>query len=412
MSTHNKTAQDSFAGLPAPSDKTNHSNEYTPPYGNLTKLNTARTLIDGVGEENLADIAREYLDLLDSSGAIYEVNGDYANGIFASGWCQFMDSASRKLCKTDDNTAALNGGRWLCHESCWNEASKVSMETAQPTDIECQGGINLYAVPVIAGDKIVGAMNFGYGDPPTDKIKLNELAETFKVDVGELLNLANSYVSRPQHIIDVAKRRLKLSARLVGQIIHGKMAEHALRESEQRFRGAFETAAHGIALTSLDGKFFKINRSFCQIVGYSESEMLNIDFQSITHPEDLDTDLNLVEQILAGTVPTYQLEKRYIHKNGHVVWVLLSVALVKNSDNLPAYFVAQAHDITDKKMASDLLKKAKNDLELQAKCITRLKNRFIDEVDHDVLFEDLLLDALNSMTYRLKPVGCYWAKAH
>ncbi|MFX5801241.1 PAS domain S-box protein, partial [Acinetobacter baumannii] len=79
------------------------------------------------------------------------------------------------------------------------------------------------------------------------------------------------------------------------------------RESEQRFRGAFETAAHGMALVSPEGRWLRVNRAICEMVGYSEAELLVIDFQTVTHPDDLDADLAYVQAMLAGEIPTYQM---------------------------------------------------------------------------------------------------------
>ncbi|MCD4784949.1 MAG: GAF domain-containing protein [Candidatus Eremiobacteraeota bacterium] len=201
---------------------------YESPYGNLTKLNTSRLILDSVGENTLINIVGDCLDLLKTSAAIYEKNGDYAAGVFSSGWCQFLDNASRNLCGTEDNREALGCGKWLCHESCWTEASRASIATGQPVDIECNGGIHIYSVPVKVGKEVVGAINFGYGDPPRDPRKLQDIAGKYKVDVDALLEQARKYQSRPQFIIEIAKSRLVSSARLMGEIVERKRAEEEI----------------------------------------------------------------------------------------------------------------------------------------------------------------------------------------
>ncbi|GAB1544870.1 hypothetical protein NUACC21_75460 [Scytonema sp. NUACC21] len=142
------------------------------------------------------------------------------------------------------------------------------------------------------------------------------------------------------------------------QIIERQQVKQALRESEQRFRSAFENAAIGMSLVSPDGRWLRVNRSLCEIVGYSESELLATTFQAITHPDDLDTDLDYVRQMLRDEIRYYEMEKRYLHKQGHIVWILLSGSLVRDSDGQPLYFIAQIQDITRRKQVEEALRES------------------------------------------------------
>lgn len=128
-----------------------------------------------------------------------------------------------------------------------------------------------------------------------------------------------------------------------------------LEISNEQFKGAFEYSAIGMALVSTQGDWLKVNKSVCDIVGYSEEELLSKTFQDITHPDDLDLDLEHLGEMLRGEIETYQMEKRYFHKKGHIVWVLLSVSLAKTTDGKPLHFVSQIKDITERKEAEKIL---------------------------------------------------------
>jgi diguanylate cyclase (GGDEF)-like protein/PAS domain S-box-containing protein len=123
----------------------------------------------------------------------------------------------------------------------------------------------------------------------------------------------------------------------------------ALRRSEQRFKTAIEFSPIGIALVSPDGRWLTVNRALCAIVGYTESQLLKLTFQDITHPEDLDADLKLLQETLAGKRDDYTMEKRYIHRDGGEVWVQLNVSLVRDACGDPVQFVSQVQDISERK---------------------------------------------------------------
>ncbi|MGH3065484.1 MAG: PAS domain S-box protein, partial [Gaiellaceae bacterium] len=136
---------------------------------------------------------------------------------------------------------------------------------------------------------------------------------------------------------------------LVRDLTSQKSAESALQQSEERFRSAFAFAAIGMALVAPDGRWLQVNDALCEIVGYSSEELLGKSFQDITHSDDLDIDLEFVRQMLAGELNTYQMEKRYLHRLGHAVWILLSVSLVRETGGSPLYFISQIQDISERK---------------------------------------------------------------
>lgn len=115
------------------------------------------------------------------------------------------------------------------------------------------------------------------------------------------------------------------------------------------FANAFEHAPIGMALVAPDGRWLKVNQSVCEIVGYSEEELARKTFQEITHPDDLDSDLAFVEKLMSGEISTYRMEKRYFHKKGNIVWVWLSVSVVRDESGMPVFYISQIRDITDRK---------------------------------------------------------------
>lgn len=129
-------------------------------------------------------------------------------------------------------------------------------------------------------------------------------------------------------------------------ITERKQAEAALFESEQRFRSAFDTTAVAMSLTAPDGHFLQVNKSFCQMLGYSEAELLTLTVQEITDPDDLDATIAAVQRLLAGESSYYHLKKRYRHKDGRRIWCLLSLSLVRGRKHQPLYLVAQMQVMT------------------------------------------------------------------
>ena len=322
-----------------------------PSYGSLTELNTSRFILDSIGEDMLADIAKDYLGLLETSTAIYEKNGDYALGIFSSGWCRFLDQASRRLCQTDDNRIALQSGKWLCHESCWTNASKAAIETGEPVDIACHGGLHLYAVPIWVKDEVVGAINFGYGDPPQEPAELQKIAYKYAVDPDELRQFAEAYEPRPPFIIHLAKERLHSSAKLIGTMLEQKQADKVLRKSEEKFRTYIENAPLGVLVVNREGKFIEVNQEACRIRGYTKNELLQHTISDIIHPEKAFTARKHFEQVQEKGRARETLKG--IKKDGSTFWY--DNLAVKFNEDL---YISFQTDVTERVEADRKIKES------------------------------------------------------
>jgi PAS domain S-box-containing protein len=127
-------------------------------------------------------------------------------------------------------------------------------------------------------------------------------------------------------------------------------------EAQNRFHSAFDFAAIGMAIVSPEGRWLQVNRAFCQIIGYSPEELLALTFQDVTHPDDLDAGLSSAHRVLSGEIEGYAMEKRYLHQQGHVVWVLLTVSLVRSGDGAPLHFISQMQDISARKAAEQAVR--------------------------------------------------------
>ena len=131
-----------------------------------------------------------------------------------------------------------------------------------------------------------------------------------------------------------------------------------LRESEERFRLTIDEAPIGMALVALDGTFVRVNRVLCEITGYAAEELTKLKFQDITHADDLGTDVALSDQLARGEIPRYQLEKRYIRKDGSLVDIMLSGSILRGPDNAPLCYIAQIEDISERKRAERALRRS------------------------------------------------------
>jgi diguanylate cyclase (GGDEF)-like protein/PAS domain S-box-containing protein len=140
--------------------------------------------------------------------------------------------------------------------------------------------------------------------------------------------------------------------------------DEAQRASEARFMVAFEHAPIGVALEALDGRFLRVNHALCQLLGYDEKELTGKTFQEITHADDLAADRQSIVDMLAGTIRHYHAEKRYFHKSGRLIWIQLSVSLIRDAQDRPEHFIAHVQDISEHRRIETEVKLQRQELRL------------------------------------------------
>ena len=194
------------------------------------------------------------------------------------------------------------------------------------------------------------------------------------VETGETVDQEFSYEQERDTIVWLHIVAVKLNDGLAvtfRNITDRKRAEIALRDSEERFRAIFEQAAVGIAKTALCGQFMRVNPGFCQIVRYAESELLQKNWQAITHPDDIEADREYVDSLLSGNIQTFSLEKRLLCKDRAVRWANVTVSAMRDAKGTPQYLICAIEDISERKLVQELLQESLDTQTRYAQELTR-----------------------------------------
>lgn len=187
----------------------------------------------------------------------------------------------------------------------------------------------------------------------------------------------------------------------VEDITSRKTLEKRAEETSAQFKNAFEYSPNGMAMISLHGKWLKVNRILSKLLGYSQEQFLEHNFNGFTVPEDVTTDVELINDLVSNKIKSYKIEKRYIHKNGNIVYGLISVSLLRDIAGNPLYFIAQINDITESVEAKKALKASLNDLQTLMNATTQVA---IIETDLNGMIRKFNKGAENLLGYSSKEV--------
>lgn len=246
---------------------------------------------------------------------------------------------------------------------------------------------------------------FDNGEAPKDMVELeapvDENVLVFEINYAPMLDVSEKFVG---------------SVITLRNITDKKLTETALMLSEEQFRGAFETAAHGIVMADPNGIFFKVNQSFCKMIGFEENEMIGMDFKDITYEDDINKDMEQVRKLVEGKIDYFHIYKRYIHKDNSIVPVHLSVSVVRNYENQPILFVGQVIDITEQIQAEEKLKSMNEELENRVIERTELLESAYKKIEKSLekekLYSDLQSRFINTISHEYRtPLTKIYASA-
>jgi PAS domain S-box-containing protein len=206
--------------------------------------------------------------------------------------------------------------------------------------IATTGPRRLLAVPLKSATEVMGVLCLLF-------------YETITPLTSEELRLLERFAELASLALEIALDNARLYLSAQQELAERQRAEAALRQSEERFRKIFEEGPFGMALIGLDQCFTRANPAFCQMLGYSEAELTGLTFSELTHPEDQGLYNHLAEQMMQGEIPFYKIQKRYLRKNGEVVWANLTRSMIRDSSGAPLYSLAMLEDITERKRAED-----------------------------------------------------------
>ena len=284
-------------------------------------------------------------------------------------------------------------------ESLYKQVVDSASESIVITDIN---GSFLFLNPAAAKplggtpEEFIGKTFWDFLPSHMADTRMANIRKVFETGVGRLVEAPLAYrgethwfMANTQPIKD-SSGKITAVLTLATDITNRKQVENTLRESEERFRLAFENANVGVCMVDMEGKLIRVNKQMCQIFGYSQDVLEKMTVYDIAHPDDINVSPEFIEHSLSGEVEVSTFEKRYFHKEGHIIWGRVSSSLVKDADGAPDYLISHVQDITQRHRAEAALKTS----ESRATALLEAIPDMMFRINRDGVFLDYRADRL------------------
>lgn len=318
--------------------------------GELPVENSEGMISTVIGKEMLQSLVAEFMELVGTSCTIHECNGDLACGVVGSDWCRCLREAS--------NSSTWNERKGLCHESCWTDISKRSIEENCTIETVCQGRMHVFAVPILAHGEVVGAIKGSYGSPPGDEWVLSEVSKKYNIERSRLEEALERHPIRPDEMIYVARRRLTNSALLIGKLIESHLNEIKLRENEALMHLVIKHDPDGVVVLDRDMVFRACSDRFLADYGLVEEDVLGRAFYKAL-PDFPPHWREVHQRVLQGKVEREE-EDVYERTDGSVCYVCWECRPWYLAEDEVGGTVFYSEITTDRKLAELALYEAKD----------------------------------------------------
>ncbi len=312
---------------------------------NLVYKTDAKGLIyENISKDILQGIMFDYLQLLETSSIVFELDGSYALGIFQSDWCINLHE-SKKLRKNE----VTSGRCTICFYNEWEKCGKVAIEKKEPVNHKCEGGIEIYALPVFVFGQVIGAVCVALTAPSQHSNELDKISNAYNLPSILVGKISYAYDTRPAYILELAKERLKNSAKIIGTLIEKNISERDLFRNRELYKSLVESSDNIIVLVDSNGNILYVNNVGSNYFGNSSDKLIGKNLSELFPPKNIEHQIKHIIQVFNTGNKVAEVSSLII--NGEERLFRTNIYPVKNKEGQIYAALVNSTDITELKEA-------------------------------------------------------------